>query len=81
MNYRFSINISDKKFVNLACLANILVADDRIKDMAPFPIQYVKYDNDITKIAIVFTNKFGYMFGRNLKRLISLALKQSWQVL
>ena len=25
--------------------------------MAPFPIQYVKYDNDIAKIAIVFTNK------------------------
>ena len=57
MNYRFSINIGDKKFVNLACLADILVADDRIKDMAPFPIQYVKYDNDIAKIAIVFTNK------------------------
>src|SRR5947207_4354878 len=35
MNYRFSINIGDKKFVNLACLANILVAYDRIKDMAP----------------------------------------------
>ena len=57
MNYRFSINIGDKKFVNLACLADILVADDRIKVMAPFPIQYVKYDNDIAKIAIVFTNK------------------------
>src|SRR6059058_4964781 len=40
MNYRFSINIGDKKFVNLACLANILVADDHIKDIAPFPIQY-----------------------------------------
>ena len=25
--------------------------------MVPFPIQYVKYDNDIAKIAIVFTNK------------------------
>ena len=37
MNYRFLINIGDKKFVNLACLADILVADDRIKDMAPFP--------------------------------------------
>src|ERR1041384_1509254 len=57
MNYRFSINIGDNKFVNLACLADILVADDCIKDMAPFPIQYVKYDNDIAKIAIVFTNK------------------------
>ena len=34
MNYRFSINIGDKKFVNLACLADIL--DDRIKDMALF---------------------------------------------
>ena len=77
MNYRFLINISDKKFVNLACLADILVADDRIKDMAPFPIQYVKYDNDIAKIAIVFTNKFGYMSGQSLVRLISLVLKQS----
>src|SRR5204863_9451195 len=57
MNYRFSINIGDKKFVNLACLANILVADNCIKDMTSFPIQYVKYDNDIAKIAIVFTNK------------------------
>src|SRR5256885_58411 len=57
MNYRFLINIGDKKFVNLACLADILVADDRIKDMAPFPIQYVKYDNNIAKIVIVFTNK------------------------
>src|SRR5437763_5737018 len=55
MNYRFSINIGDKKFVNLACLADIL--DDRIKDMAPFSIQYVNYDNDIANIAIVFTNK------------------------
>jgi hypothetical protein len=57
MNYRFSINIGDKKLVNLACLADILVVDDCIKDMAPFPIHYVKYDNDIAKIAIVFTNK------------------------
>src|SRR5437868_391027 len=57
MNYRFSINIGDKKFVNFACLADILVADDHIKDIASFPIQYVKYDNDIAKIAIVFTNK------------------------
>src|SRR5207248_7595373 len=57
MNYRFLINIGDKKFVNLACLADILVANDHIKDMAPFSIQYVKYDNDIAKIAIVFTNK------------------------
>ena len=57
MNYRFSINIGDKKFVNLAYLADILVADNHIKNMAPFPIQYVKYDNDIAKIAIVFTNK------------------------
>src|SRR3989442_5988340 len=57
INFRFSINIGDKKFVNVACFANILVADDRIKDMASFPIQYVKYDNDIAKIAIVFTNK------------------------
>src|SRR5437764_8317171 len=57
MNYRFSINIGDKKFVNLTCLADILVADDCIKDMVPFPIQYVKYDNDIAKITIVFTNK------------------------
>src|SRR5207253_2693425 len=57
MNYRFSINIGDKKFVNLACLADILIADDCIKNMAPFLIQYVKYDNEIAKIAIVFTNK------------------------
>ena len=57
MNYRFLINIGDKKFVNLAYLADILVADNHIKNMAPFPIQYVKYDNDIAKIAIVFTNK------------------------
>ena len=36
INYRFSINIGNKKFVNLACLADILVADDHIKDMALF---------------------------------------------
>ena len=36
----------------LTCLADILVTDDHIKDIAPFPIQYVKYDNDIAKIAI-----------------------------
>ena len=57
MNYRFSINIGNNKFINLTCLADILVADDCIKDMAPFPIHYVKYDNDISKIAIVFANK------------------------
>src|SRR5256714_6839380 len=31
MNYRFLINIGDKKFVNLVCLADILVADDCIR--------------------------------------------------
>src|SRR5437764_5228579 len=72
MNYRFSINIDDKKFVNLTCFADILVADDRIKDMAPFPIQYVKYDNDIAKIAIVFTNKIRIHVWPKFGRLISL---------
>src|SRR2546421_9477456 len=36
---------------------SILVADDRIKDMTPFPIQYVKYDNNIAKIVIVFRSE------------------------
>ena len=59
LNFKFAIMFDDFKFINLSYLSQALVDDGRIRDMAPFPIQFVKNDpNDIhAKVAIVFSNK------------------------
>jgi hypothetical protein len=58
-NFRFSINIGTQHFIRLCHFAHELETNDEIKNMLPFPIQYIKFDaNDIhSKVAIVFTIK------------------------
>lgn len=58
LNYKFMIMLDRSKMINLYNLATALESDDSIRNMAPFPIRYVKLDqSDIHyKIAILFSD-------------------------
>jgi hypothetical protein len=58
-NYKFSLEIGEKKYVNIENLAYKLKNDEDIRNNSPFPIKYIKCcPSDIhSKIAIVFEGK------------------------
>jgi hypothetical protein len=58
LNYKFLIMLDRSKMINLYNLAIALESDDFVRDLAPFPIQYVKLDpSDVHyKIAILFSD-------------------------
>jgi hypothetical protein len=58
LNYKFLIMVDKSKMINLYSLATALESDGFIRDLAPFPIQYVKLDpSDVHyKIAILFSD-------------------------
>ena len=59
INYKFEINIGNNTFINLTALTHTLETDTNIREIAPFPIHFVKHDSgDVhSKIAIVFSSK------------------------
>ena len=58
-NYKFTLEMGVKKYININNLAYKLQNDENIRNNSPFPINYVKCcPNDIhSKIAIVFDGK------------------------
>jgi hypothetical protein len=58
-NYKFTLGLREKKYVNIENLAYKLQNDENIRNNTPFPIKYIKCcPNDIhSKIAIAFEGK------------------------